>query len=741
MAVDEREYETLTGTVENIVHRSEGDGFTVLELSSGGELYTAVGAALAQVGEGEEVTLHGRFVTHPNFGEQMRVEACEARLPESAAAIRRYLAAGALPYIRKTLAGRIVDAFGDRALEIIATKPDELAKIKGLTLEKACAISQEFKRVYGVREAVTSLARYELAPAAAIALFRKYGPDTADVVARDPYVMCEPPVNRDFPTVDRIAGDMGLSYDAHERVRAGLLFLMRHNLGNGHTCLPREQLCRTASDYLRVEPETVGSTLDVMLGREDAACVETGGKAWIYLPEYLRAERYAAFHLRRLLSWPSPHGKNAAALTAKAEERQGITYAPLQREAVTAALSANALVLTGGPGTGKTTTVNGILTALEAGGGRIALAAPTGRAAKRLSELTGREAKTIHRLLEVDFTGKDELRFVHNEKKPLRCDAVVIDEMSMVDALLFESLLRALRPQCKIIMVGDEDQLPSVGAGNVLGAIIASGVVPTVRLHDIFRQAAQSLIVSNAHRIVTGQLPVRGTREGDFFVIESDGEACMELVCDLVSRRLPRRYGFDPFEDIEVLCPSKKGIVGTQSLNAALQQRLNPPAPGRAQLNVRDKLLRVGDKVMQMRNNYDIPFTRPEGGEDGAGAFNGDMGVVTAVDARAGTVTVRSEDRLYVYTAEYVRELEPAYAVTIHKSQGSEFPAVVIPVMNTPSPLLYRNLLYTGVTRARTLCVLVGRSAEIAQMIEGVRRAKRFSCFSPMLRGEVGEET
>ncbi|WP_418809833.1 ATP-dependent RecD-like DNA helicase [Ruthenibacterium lactatiformans] len=732
----EQEWQTLSGTVENIVYCNEENGYTVLEFSSGGDLYTAVGE-LSDVNVGEDVTLHGRFVTHTSFGEQFRVEACEVRMPESATAIRRYLASGALPYIGKALAGRIVDVFGADALEVIASDPMALTKIKGITPEKALAASNEFKRIFGVREAIGYLARYNLPASAAVALFRQYGPDTVEVVSHNPYVLCGYPAYQDFGVADAIAQSMSLEYDARERVCAGLLFVLRHNLQNGHACLPQDKLCGAASGFLGVEPETVASTLAFMLENNDLCAVEYREKAWVYLPEYMRAELSVARHLRWLIKYPCAGGEHAEKTIACIEAAQGITYAPLQREAIAAALGANALVLTGGPGTGKTTAVNGMLAAFEQNGDRVALAAPTGRAAKRLSELTGRKAKTIHRLLEVDYTNNDTVRFIHNEKNLLKCDVVVIDEMSMVDVMLFESLLLALKPQCKIIMVGDEDQLPSVGAGNVLGGVIASGVVPTIRLRDIFRQAAESMIVSNAHRIVTGQLPGKGSRDSDFFMLESDGEACQQLVCDLVCRRLPQSYGFDPFEDIQVLCPSKIGPLGTVALNAALQQRLNPPAPGRPQLNIRDKILRVGDKVMQVRNNYDIPYTRPDGGEEGAGAFNGDMGVIVDVDVRGGSVTVRSEDRMLVYTAEHVRELEPAYAVTIHKSQGSEFPAVIIPVMDVPPKLCYRNLLYTGVTRAKTLCILAGHSAEVAQMVRSVRRNKRFSCLADLIRDET----
>lgn len=730
------ELEKLEGMVEHIIFCSEDTGYTVLEFSSEGELYTAVGE-LSDVSEGEEVTLHGRFATHPNFGEQFRVEAYEVSLPETVGAIRRYLASGVLPYIGKATAGKIVDLFGEDALEVIASQPQRLTQIKGITGEKALAASNEFKRLFGVREAINYLAKYDLPAAAAVALFRHYGPDTVELVQHNPYLLCGYPAYQDFRVADNIAQAMSLEYNARERVCAGLLYVLRHNLNNGHACLPRDKLCAAASAFLRVEPESVEETLRELLETEDLYEADLGERQFVYLPEYWRAEHHVAAHLRELMKLPAlAPDQNVDKLIQRVELTQNLQYAPLQRRAIAAALESNALVLTGGPGTGKTTAVNAMLAAFEQNGDRVALAAPTGRAAKRLSELTGRKAKTIHRLLEVNRGEADTVRFVHNEKNPLKCDVVVIDEMSMVDVLLFENLLTALRPRCKVIMVGDEDQLPSVGAGNVLGGIIASGLVPTVRLKEIFRQAAASMIVSNAHNIVEGRPPEKGGRDSDFFMLESDGEACAQLVCDLVARRLPRSYGYDPQEDIQVLCPSKIGPLGTAALNPMLQARINPPAPDKPQITMGAKVLRVGDKVMQTKNNYDIPYTRPGGGEDGAGAFNGDMGIIEAVDVRGSTVTVRSEDRRLVYTSEFLRELEPAYAVTIHKSQGSEFPAVIIPLMEVPPKLCYRNLLYTGVTRAKELCILAGHGYEAAQMVANVRKNKRFSCLAQFLQDD-----
>ena len=557
------------------------------------------------------------------------------------------------------------------------------------------------------------------------------------MLRHDPYLLCGYPAYQDFRAADAIAGQLGLEYDSFERVRAGLVHVLRHNLNNGHACLPAAKLVPTVAQFLHVEPQQVESALRQMCDDGDAVLFGEEEDAAVYLPEYYDAERCVALALRETMRLPPHGGKSAAAAIRRLEAVNGIRYAPLQKQAIEKALSENALVLTGGPGTGKTTAVNGMLAAFEENGDRVALAAPTGRAAKRLSELTGRKAKTIHRLLEVDHTAADSTRFLHNAKNPLKCDVIVIDEMSMVDVLLFQSLLNALKPNCRIIMVGDEDQLPSVGAGNVLASVIASGLVPVVRLKEIFRQAAQSLIISNAHRIVEGLAPQKGTRDSDFFQLECPtAEACAALVCDLVARRLPQSYGYDPMEDIQVLCPTKMGPVGTQALCAALQQRLNPPAAHKAELKLYDKVLRTGDKVMQVRNDYDIPFTRPGGGEDGAGAFNGDMGIIEAVDPREGTVTVRSEDRRLVYSGEALRELELAYAITIHKSQGSEFAAVVIPLFEVPPRLCYRNLLYTGVTRAKDLCILAGHAAEAAAMAQNAMRNKRFSKLAQMLKGE-----
>ena len=462
----------------------------------------------------------------------------------------------------------------------------------------------------------------------------------------------------------------------------------------------------------------------------DFTCTFDGTK-YIYLPDLLSAEQDIAARLGELATFPTESPKTLESDIRVLELTQGFEYAPLQREAIRLALSSRVMVLTGGPGTGKTTTVKAILNLYEGIYDRVALCAPTGRAAKRLSELTHHSASTIHRLLEVDYTG-GVVSFIHNDKNLLKCDVVILDEMSMVDVKLFQALIAALRYSCRIIMVGDADQLPSVGPGNILGEIIRSGLVPTVCLNEIFRQAAQSLIVENAHHIISGEPLKKGGKTDDFFFLEADGDAAQKLVCDLVTTRLPRSYQFDPVKDIQVLCPTKLGPTGTQALNAELQALLNPPKKGKPELQSAARVFRVGDKVMQVRNNYEITWQRI-GGEQGVGAYNGDIGIVESIDVRSRSMVVRMDDRRLVYPAENLNELEIAYAITVHKSQGSEFPAVILPAAQVPPRLCYRNLFYTGVTRGRKLCIVVGRRDVVNRMMSNIRQNLRYSGLAALL--------
>ncbi len=733
----------LEGRVIHVIFENEDTGYTVFEVESGGEYYEVAGV-VGQVHIGESVVAHGSFESHPTYGEQFRAVVCETSVPQAVQDILAYLSAGALPYIGPATAKKLVARFGEKTLDVIAQEPQRLTDIKGISGEKALRISEEFKKMFGAREVVAWLARFGVSAPRAMAVYNAFGPHTLEALTQNPYLLCGEPLQMRFALADSIAAELQMSGENKLRVWAALLYVLRHNAGNGHTCLPRRRLTATTGQFIGVEAQAVEEHLDGALEAGELKSRQMAGGEYIYLPELLSAEEDIAARLADLAcrqpTVPPDLERNIRVL----ERSRGMEYAPLQRQAIRTALTSNVLVLTGGPGTGKTTTVNAILALFENQADRVALCAPTGRAAKRLSELTGHKASTIHRLLEVDYSG-GVLHFIHNEKNLLRCDVIILDEMSMVDVKLFQSLLAALKRGCRIIMVGDADQLPSVGPGNILGEVICSGVVPTVCLTQIFRQAASSLIVANAHRIVTGQTPETGGREDDFFFLKAGGMACQQLICDLVAARLPRSYGFDPVRDIQVLCPTKMGPSGTRQLNLRLQEMLNPPSIGKDELKAGEQIFRVGDKVMQVRNDYDIPFER-EGGESGVGAFNGDIGIVLEVNTSQRSLKVRMDDRILVYTVEHLNELETAYAVTIHKSQGSEFPAVVLPVSEVPEKLCYRNLLYTGVTRAKKLCILAGSGATVQKMVENVRQNLRYSGLGELLMrampgGEPGHES
>ena len=733
MEQQEQQLMKLEGTVEHVIYENADSGYAVFEVDAGGTDVVVAGN-VGGVDNGMSVTVYGHMVNHPSYGEQFRAETIEARLPEDRTAILSYLSSGVLPYIGPSTAKKIVAKFGDDTLTVIAETPQRLCELKGITEQKAAIISNEFRRMYGVREVVAWFARYGMTAQQAVTCYRALGPHTVEALTQNPYLLCGEPLQLKFGQVDTIAAALQFETGCRLRVAAGLLYALRHNAGNGHTCLPRNKLLESTSKFLRLPLGDLEAALDELLSSEELRTRTFDGVEYIYLPDLLSAEEDIAARLGQLSTFPTEAPPTLDADIRVLEMAQGFAYAPLQRQAIKLALSSRVMVLTGGPGTGKTTTVNAILSLYEALYDRVALCAPTGRAAKRLSELTNHAASTIHRLLEVDYSS-GSVRFIHNEKNLLKYDVIILDEMSMVDVKLFQALLAAARYHCRIIMVGDADQLPSVGPGNILGEILKAGVVPTVRLTDIFRQAQRSLIVQNAHRIVEGQMPQKGGPKDDFFLIESNGLACQKLVCDLVSTRLPKAYGFDPVRDIQVLCPTKVGPTGSVELNRRLQDILNPPAKGKGQIGTAEsaKILRLGDKVMQVKNDYDITFERA-GAEAGVGAYNGDLGIITAVDVDARSVTVQMDDKKYTYTADQLNELEPAYAVTVHKSQGSEFPAVILPVADVPARLCYRNLLYTGVTRARKLCVLTGTARTEQTMVENVRQNMRYSGLRYLLK-------
>jgi len=726
--------ETLAGMVEHIVFCNEDNGWTVLELDTGEDLVTVVGV-LPQVQVGESLRLQGEWTEHPSFGHQFKATACESTLPTDVTAILRYLASGAVRGIGPSTAARIVDRFGADSLRILEEEPEELSKIKGISLAKAREMGRSFCAQFGLREVVMTFAGYGLTPNEALRAWKKFGPSTLARVKANPYLLCTPGLFIGFERADQLAMALhGDSQDPH-RLEAGITYVLRHNLNNGHTCLPRDKVQVAAAQLLDVSPDTVDSTVSRMVEALLLRQELIGERLFLFLPRLYEAECFIAVRLQ-LMSGISMVSAEDLQLRIDAMERNfHIQYEDEQRQAMIEAIAKGTLILTGGPGTGKTTTLRGIITLLESMGETVAIAAPTGRAAKRISQLTGHEAKTLHRLLEVKWDDSDAPVFDRNEKTPLEADAVVVDEMSMVDTLLFESLLRAMKTGCRLILVGDTDQLPAMGAGCVLHDLMACGKVPVVQLTRVFRQAMESRIIRNAHRIVEGQaLELDNDNKGDcFFMPRQSVRDVAATVLELCHHRLPEAYGYTVHNGLQVLCAGRKGEMGTVEMNRRLQELLNPPDKKKTEVTVEGITLRIGDKVMHNRNNYDIPWMRDDG-ECGSGIFNGDIGVLEEVRLREDCLSVRYEDRVATYTKQDAQDLELAYAITVHKSQGSEFDGVVIPVFRNNPQLCYRNLLYTAVTRAKKLLVLVGSRDTLQQMVDNNRKTLRYTGLGHFLR-------
>ena len=734
--------EHLQGTVESVTFSNPDSGFTVMELATEQALITVVGT-LPGIAPGEEVVLTGRFSSHPTYGHQFRAELCERTLPAGATAIFKYLASGTIKGIGPRIARRIVDAFGDDALEVIEKRPEQLARIQGISARRAEEITEEYRHIFGIRAVMTALSRYQVEPAAAVRVWRQWGNLSVDVLRENPYQLCCEAVGVSFEKAEEIAEHMDFDTASPHRLKAGLVHVLTANLNNGHTCLPQARLLPVVASLLDVDTDVLEEMLETAVQEGDLCADSPEGERYIYLPEMYEAETYIAGRLGMLLCGIPPHARSYPAAIERLETRLGIHYADAQRRAIESAMNHPVFILTGGPGTGKTTTLKGILELLEEEELNVALAAPTGRAAQRIAEVTGREASTIHRLLEVDYReeGSTQIKFKRNEKNPLRHQVIIVDEASMMDTRLFCSLLRALKLSARLILVGDSNQLPSVGAGNVLRDILADESVERVHLSEIFRQAQQSAIVTNAHRIVRGELPDLAVRDSDFFFMQSHSyESTMHTVLNLVETRLPKAYGFSPLEGIQVIAPSRVGALGTAELNRRLQERLNPSDPSKVEHQFGTIVLREQDKVMQIKNNYDILW-RKDFAEQGTGVFNGDIGVVEMIDRPSQTVLVRYNDKVAEYTFDMVGELEHAYAVTVHKSQGSEFDAVVVPLMNYHPKLYYRNILYTGVTRARKLLILLGSPETVAAMVHNDRKVLRYTNLTAFLADAISRES
>ncbi|TQI65548.1 ATP-dependent RecD-like DNA helicase [Clostridium sp. KNHs216] len=729
----------MTGSVEQVIFKNEKNGYAIIEINNGEELVTAVGT-MPLVSAGEEVRVVGSWINNPNYGTQFKVEGFERSKPSTAAAMLKYLSSGAVKGIGPGTAGKIVDMFGMNALQVLEEEPERLCAIKGITRAKAKKMSDEFKKIHGIREIMLYLSSFGISPDEAVRVWKLYGPQAAERVQEDPYCLCEDGLEIGFERADDIAASLERPQDDGCRVRAGILHVLKHNVGNGHTCLPADKLLAAAQKMLGIGPEQALDTLEALKAEMSVCAVLFDGREYIFTPKLYRSELYSAGRLNMMLRFPAQSILGIDNYISNIEETFQIQYADGQKQAIKEALSKGMLILTGGPGTGKTTTLNAIIKILETKGEKVLLAAPTGRAAKRMSELTGQDAKTIHRLLQVEWDENDLPVFSKNEKNLLECDALVIDELSMVDANIFEAVLRALPLGCRLVMVGDCDQLPCVGPGNVLGDLIATGLMPVVQLNQIFRQSMQSLIVMNAHRIVKGEMPELSVRSSDFFFLPYGSPAeISSTIVDLCAARLPASYGYSPLSDIQVLSPSRKGELGTVELNKKLQAVINPPDKTKNEITINGTLFREGDKVMQIKNDYNLAWVKPDG-TSGEGVFNGDLGILCGIDRRASTITVQMDDRMVLYELETAAELELAYAMTVHKSQGNEFTAVVMPMFQGAPQLSYRNLLYTAITRAKSLLILVGSQKAIQRMVENDKKMRRYSGLYYFLTGGAQNE-
>ena len=719
---------TVEGSVDAVIFQNEENGYTVLLLRVDGEdePITVVGCIpCAAAGEGMTVT--GVWVNHPVHGSQLSAESVERRLPQEEEDIVSYLSSGILKGIGPATAQRLVERFGADTLRVLEEEPERLKTIKGITAKKAMELSEAFRSLTGLRQVMEFLARYDLPVYLAMAVQRTYGDNALQMLRDDPYILSRAQFGVDFAVADAIAISMGFGGDDPCRLRAAIEYELAHNAGNGHVFLPREKLLAATAQLVDVDTDTVEVTLDKLI--DSFAVVEKpiANVRGCYLPRLYQAETFVAQRLLSMLRAPVEQLRQVDKTIDAIEKEQGVSYAPLQRQAVRMAAEGGVLLLTGGPGTGKTTSLRGIVALYRRMGLDVALLAPTGRAAKRLGEVTDCDAQTIHRALGMsynDLTG--QAAFKKNGSDPLEAHAVIVDEMSMVDLELMQALLEALRPGCRLVLVGDPDQLPSVGAGNVLGDLLRSTVVPTVSLTQVFRQAEQSAIIRNAHAVNMGQPPQLDSNQGDFFFLcRRSPDRLVQTVVELCRDRLPRNMNI-PAEQIQVLSPTRKGACGTVSLNRALQAALNPPSPQKRQKQWGDVTFRVGDRVMQTKNNYDVLWEKDDG-TAGSGIFNGDVGVIQDIDSSGELIVLRFDDRTATYTADLLSQLDMAYAITVHKSQGSEYPAVILVSAPAAPSLMVRGVLYTAITRARRMLIMVGDDAVPARMAENDRQQRRYS--------------
>ena len=715
----------LSGSVESVIYRNAANDYTVIELATeDGRLVTAVGS-MPYVGEGETVRLFGSWTHHSEYGEQFSATAFEKELPSTAADILRYLSGRNIKGIGPVTALKIVNRYGDDTFDVIENHPDWLADIPGISPKKAGEISESFREQTGIRS-LMMFCKNHVGSSSVTRIYKRWGPGAVGILQKNPYLLCAEIDRITFERADGIAESLGFPKDHPLRIEAGLIYVLRFNAQtNGHACLPAERLISAAAETLSVPREAVEQRLGELIADQK---LERYGE-YIFTSELACDETYVAAKLSLIdQSAITVSIPDVDRMIERLEGECAITYCREQRSAIYEAFCRGVLIVTGGPGTGKTTIVRALMRMFRMLGHSVALAAPTGRAAKRMSEATSEEAKTIHRMLEMEREGEGRPRFNRNESQPLDEKAIIIDEASMIDLPLMAALLRAVKRSSRVILIGDASQLPSVGCGNVLGDLISSGAFATVSLSEIFRQEKGSHIITNAHRINSGDLPILSRESTDFFFLaRSVEEEIPETIVGLIRDRLPRSYGDEVREGIQVITPSRRGRSGTESLNLLLTETMNPRTKRKKQIKFRDTVFCVGDKVMQLRNNYELEWEK--GGVSGVGVFNGDIGIVSHLDPIAEELTVDFDGRSVVYHTAEMEELEHAYAITVHKSQGSEYPVVIVPIYSCGPMLQSRNLLYTAVTRARRMVILVGRPDILSAMVANDRQVHRYTCL------------
>ena len=737
--------ETVTGYIDHVIFRNEDNGYTVMVLKGMEEEreLTCVGTFPA-ITQGAAIEASGNYTTHPVYGKQFQIASYVEKMPEDALAMERYLGSGAIKGIGAALAARIVRRFGDDTMRIVEEEPERLAEIKGISEKKAMEIAEQMTEKADMRRAMIFLQKYGISLKLGAKIYQKYGQTVYGVLQENPYRLAEDISGVGFRIADEIASRIGIHTDSDYRIRSGMLYTLLQASGEGHIYLPKEELFSRASGLLGVDPSYMEKHLMDMVVDRKLILKETEDGAVVYPTRYYYLELNSARMLCELNILCPEDEEMMEKRINRIEKETGTRLDEMQKQAVAAAASHGLFILTGGPGTGKTTTINAIIRYFEEEGAELRLAAPTGRAAKRMTEATGYEAQTIHRLLELNGMPEEEqegraVHFDRNSENPLEADVIIIDEMSMVDIALMHSLLLAVTAGTRLILVGDENQLPSVGPGNVLRDIIRSGCFPVVELKKIFRQASESDIVVNAHKINRGEQVTINNKSRDFFFLKRyDVDIIIRVVIALIQEKLPRYVDAKPYE-IQVLTPMRKGLLGVERLNQILQRYLNPPDEKKKEKEIGQRLFREGDKVMQVKNNYQLEweilgrYKIPV--DKGVGVFNGDTGIMTEINEFAETATVEFEDgRQAEYSFKQLEELELAYAVTIHKSQGSEYPAVILPILSGPRMLMNRNLLYTAVTRARKCVTVVGSETTFAEMIRNEKQQQRYSSLDRRIR-------